>query len=244
MECRPHLDAGRLLQAISAEGVPGSEPTWLSPFLPPPAPGPLFSLGSLHTVSLSCILSGQFSPLAGVQLFTGPVSSQPFMHSTHFYCPITNHQAPCWVLGIQWGAKGAYELKRGRPVHPMGVCNRSAETSARQKKHVPLGLIIGESEGGRRPGRGAGGQGCFPEEGEMKLRYVGEGGVDRAGRRRNSWFKGPVVGAGQLAGRYKVLQAVAWKQRPGCIAPRAKSNRLCDLGISSIPISSSAAKHH
>lgn len=41
----------------------------------------------------------------------------------------------------------------------------------------------------------------------MKLRSAGEGGVDRAERRRNSWFKGPVVGAGKVAGQDKVLQA-------------------------------------
>ena len=31
--------------------------------------------------------------------------------------------------------------------------------------------------------------------------------MDRAERRRNSWFKGPVVGAGKVAGQDKVLQA-------------------------------------
>lgn len=51
--------------------------------------------------------------------------------------------------------------------------------------------------------------------------------MDRAERRRNSWFKGPAVGAGKVAGQAKCCRPgvwLGWKQRPGCIAPGAKSD--------------------
>lgn len=109
------------------------------PFAPSPCPSHLLCLWSLDTVSLSRCLSTRFFPLAWA--VPPPVAHRTCVFSalhafdTFLLSPYRSSGA-MWVLGIQWRAKGACELKRGRPVHPIGVCNHLAEIRARQKQHV------------------------------------------------------------------------------------------------------------
>lgn len=42
------------------------------------------------------------------------------------------------------------------------------------------------------------------------MRSEGEEGVDWAERRRNIWFKGPMVGVGKVSGQDARRQAVRW----------------------------------